>query len=378
MLDIISEQKDIEIELETWKVKLDDEIKSARNNLKTEKMDISFGELISMYENDELIIDPDFQRLFRWDNEQKTKFIESLLLGIPIPTIFVAEKAETSQWEVVDGLQRISTVVSFFGGLKNIPPHQENGWKLEKGKFIKSFEGKSFKDLSTKYHINIRRTPCRVEIIKWDSNVNMRYELFQRLNSLSSPLSDQELRNCILRPKSNKLNDFLKKLAESSKFMDLISPTEEQAKQLYLEELVLRFFALYDAVEDTENKINETISSYMTNYMKEISENSKFDFVEKEENFTQLIELLAKLNDRRLFRGGKDGRGPFSASLYDVITVGVAFYFSHYSSIDLEVVREKLINISTDPEFRKCSSTQASSRSRVAQRVQFAKNYFQP
>lgn len=67
------------IKEDSWIQKLDEEIKKARNNLKTEKMDMSFGELMSMYENNELIISPSFQRLFRWNSEQKTKFIESLL-----------------------------------------------------------------------------------------------------------------------------------------------------------------------------------------------------------------------------------------------------------------------------------------------------------
>lgn len=87
------------LEQESWKIELDQEISKARNSVKTEKMDMSFGELISLYENKELIIDPEFQRLFRWDEMQKTKFIESLLLGIPIPAIFVAEVDETGQNE---------------------------------------------------------------------------------------------------------------------------------------------------------------------------------------------------------------------------------------------------------------------------------------
>jgi len=373
MIAATIEQKNLE---ELWKTKLEEEISKARNNLKTEKMDMSFGELISMYENDELIIDPEFQRLFRWDSEQKTKFIESLLLGIPIPTIFVAEVKETGLWEIVDGLQRVSTVISFFGILKNVPPHQENGWNLEEGKFIKSFRGKNFKELPTKYHINIRRSTCRVEVIKWDSNIDMRYELFDRLNSLGSPLSEQELRNCIFRPHSNQFNQLLKELSQLPQFSELVSPTEDQIKQLYLEELVLRFFALYDAIEDAQNKINETISSYMTTYMGNISKKTALDFEEKKQHFTQLIELLAQL-DKRVFRG-KDGKGPFSSSLYDVIMVGIALYIDYYSMMQPELLKEKLAGISSDDNFRRCSSSHASSRSRVAQRIQFAKDFFKP
>jgi len=166
-----------------WKTKLDEEISKVQNALKTDRIEMSFGELISLYENRELIIDPEFQRLFRWDEDRKTKFIESLLLGIPTPTIFVAEVAETGQWEIIDGLQRISTVLSFFGILKNCPPHQENFWKLDEGKFIKSFKDKSKQDLPVKYHIHIRRSTCQVIIIKWGNLVEMRHEFFDRLHS---------------------------------------------------------------------------------------------------------------------------------------------------------------------------------------------------
>ncbi|MDW5428798.1 DUF262 domain-containing protein, partial [Acinetobacter baumannii] len=87
-------------------------IDSVRNSLSTDRLDMSFGEIMNMYDRDEIIIDPDFQRLFRWDDYQKTRFIESLIIGIPVPPIFVAED-ENGRWELVDGLQRISTVLSF-------------------------------------------------------------------------------------------------------------------------------------------------------------------------------------------------------------------------------------------------------------------------
>jgi hypothetical protein len=373
-MESIALQKDLESE--SWKTMLDEEIGKARNGLKTERMDMSFGELISLYENQELIIDPEFQRLFRWEDDRKTKFIESLLLGIPTPAIFVAEVAETGQWEIIDGLQRISTVLSFFGILKNCPPHQENPWKLSEGKFIKSFRDKTKQDLPVKYHINIRRSTCRVEVLKWDSLVDMRYELFNRLNSLGVPLSEQELRNCIFRPHSNQFNQLLKELSQLDDFNLLISPSEEQVTQLYLQELVLRFFALYDAMEDAANKINDTVSSYMTIYMGKTSRENNFDFEAKKHLFEELIALLAPLR-KSIFRG-KGGKGPFSGNLYDVIMVGIAYYFDHYKAMSKEELGRKLEQISENEGFKKCSASKASSRSRVAQRVEFAKIFFNP
>lgn len=95
---------------------LEQQIQSNRNSLKADRLDMSFGEIINIYNDGLLIVDPEYQRTFRWSTYQQTKFIESVLLGIPIPPIFVAEDSN-GIWEIVDGLQRISTILSFLGYL---------------------------------------------------------------------------------------------------------------------------------------------------------------------------------------------------------------------------------------------------------------------
>src|SRR2546430_1508539 len=97
---------------------LKDEIENAQRFVKTDAYQLSVGEVVNMYKDEEFVINPDFQRLFRWEIGQKSKLIESLLLGIPIPSIFVFEK-EDSTWELIDGLQRISTLLEFMGELKH-------------------------------------------------------------------------------------------------------------------------------------------------------------------------------------------------------------------------------------------------------------------
>src|ERR1700722_18701025 len=92
----------------------ENEIADAQRLVETDAYTLSVGEIVNMYRDKELNINPDFQRLFRWEIGQKSKLIESLLLGIPIPSIFVFEK-EDSTWELIDGLQRISTLLEFMG-----------------------------------------------------------------------------------------------------------------------------------------------------------------------------------------------------------------------------------------------------------------------
>lgn len=107
-------------------LELDRIIREKRNSLKTDRMNMSFGELMSIYEEGDLYITPEYQRVFRWTAFQQTRFIESVLLGIPVPSIFVAEDGD-GKWEVVDGLQRLSSIFSFFGLLESVP---ENGFKM--------------------------------------------------------------------------------------------------------------------------------------------------------------------------------------------------------------------------------------------------------
>ncbi len=135
---------------------IETELSSARNTLSSDRLDMSFGELINMYDAGELIIDPEFQRYFRWDIYQRTRFVESILLGIPVPSIFMAEDSN-GKWEVVDGLQRISTILSFFGKLTG-DNEKENGWVMCQGDLINSLEGKSIDDLPLKFQLNIKRS----------------------------------------------------------------------------------------------------------------------------------------------------------------------------------------------------------------------------
>lgn len=359
---------------------LDKKIKETRSGLSADRLDMSFGEIISMYERNEIIINPNFQRLFRWDEEQQTRFIESLLLNIPIPPIFVAEINEgenAGKWELVDGLQRVSTVLSFFGELTALP--DKNNLILMEGGLIEILEGYTFKSLSLKYQLNIRRAVCRVEVIKWDSKIDMRYELFKRINSYGEPITEQELRNCIFRPQSNRFNDFLKDLADTPKFKELISPTPKQIEQLYLQELVLRFFALYEVAKSNtpaKEKINEVISSYMTSYMKEVIKDELFDYNQSKVLFTQLVELLVPIG-KTVFKGTKN-MGPFSPNIYDIVMIGVALNLNFYKTLSSDTLAKIIANIKDDPEFTnlKGAGIASNSKERVAKRIELTKKFF--
>ena len=166
---------------------LTDEIQQARKVIVSDGYEMSVGEIISLYRDKEIVISPDYQRLFRWDPSRKTRFIESLLLGIPIPPIFVFQN-EDGIWELIDGLQRLSTILEFVGILRTADKKIAKPSILEGTKFLPSLADKYWKPSSVSAEdgigkapqLQIKRSRIRVEILKQESDVQAKYELFQR------------------------------------------------------------------------------------------------------------------------------------------------------------------------------------------------------
>ncbi|PFK01335.1 hypothetical protein CN957_05425 [Bacillus cereus] len=325
---------------------------------------MSYGEIMSMYERGEIIIQPEFQRLFRWSTYQKTRFIESILLGIPTPPIFVAEDDE-GRWELVDGLQRISTILSFFGELKE--QVEKNNWKLIEGDLITKFEGLSSKQFPLKFQRNIKRTYCRVEILKWDSQLDMRYELFNRLNTGGASLSEQEIRNCIFRGISSEFNEYLDRVATNQKFINLIYVSEQKKSEGYLQELALRITSLYDNWKNVDTK---NMSKYLTKFMENAVRNG-FDY-SFENLLDKTIDILVPLGPN-VFRFTNN---QLSTSLIDAIFIGIAMNIDKYENLEPEQVLAKINSLKEDTTFRKYTGSDSSSKSRIIKRIDRAMEIF--
>lgn len=356
--------------------KITQEINDQRNILKTERLDMSFGELMTMYKEGELKINPAFQRHFRWDNEQQTRFIESLILGIPIPPIFVAEAPDgddNAVWEVVDGLQRLSTILSFFGDLKSDDEKikKKNNWVLQKGDRLSSIKGLKWIDLPQKIRFNIKKYACRVEIVRWSGNYDMRFELFNRLNTGGTKLTPQEIRNAIYRDISPKFNDFLLKLAQNIEFQNLVALSEKEKSELYDQELILRFLSLFKIGK----KLNQSISQHMSTFMREALENEKFDYEKYEKIFNETIKILLPLG-KEIFR---QENSVFATSLYDTIMLGVSENIHLYQNENGgNIIKDKINNqIRQDKILIKFSRRGGNNQfERVRNRIKIANEIF--
>lgn len=313
---------------------LKDEIESAQRSVKTDAYQMSIGEVINMYRDGELIINPDFQRLFRWEIGQKSKLIESLLLGIPIPSIFVFE-TEESKWELIDGLQRISTLLEFMGELKEpgteklkpptalipttyLPSLDNTVW--EKSAEIVDVPLENQKPLAPQQQLAIKRSRASVEILKRPSNNATKYDLFQRLNAGGTPANAQELRNCIVIMINPNYAKFMHTLADSADFRTVLAPTGDQVEKQRHMEYVSRFlvhvFVDYPGRVDVEQFIDDGIVALA----------EKGETKVAAETFNATFALLSKAFGgdalRRLQGGTPAGRVGLAA--FETIAVGIA------------------------------------------------------
>ena len=377
---------------------LEQAVSDERKRLSSDRLDISFGELINLYKNDELIIRPEYQRLFRWSETQKTALIESILLSIPIPPIFVAED-KNGVWELVDGLQRVSTFISFFGELKgdgweinyqeedvnsSVEEGEEieerngevteeektlNKWTLQEGGLVNSLQGFNVDTLPTNLKINLKRAVCRVEILRGESSTSMKYELFKRLNSGGSKLTPQEIRNAIYRGINPRLNELLLKISQNEVFQELTQLTRGKLNELYDQELVLRFFAFYKNAEN----VNENMEKFLNKFMENTVSNTDFDYNNYESLIIRVLELINQIGDDKIFRNASN---LFVPAYFEGILIGVAQNIDKYAE-DIELLKSKITQLKSDTDFKRYSGTASNSRSRIRNRLKRADEIFQ-
>jgi uncharacterized protein with ParB-like and HNH nuclease domain len=333
---------------------LENEIRIARKKIVTDGYDMSVGEVMNLYRDRELTIDPVFQRLFRWDLTRKSRFIESLLLGIPIPPIFVYQDPE-GVWELVDGLQRLSTILEFVGELRvskskdddedetnnlreletdddeNVDDDVEKYKKpsvLCGTKLLPSLEGKKW-DLKERRdsiglinQIAIKRARIRIEILKAESDENAKFELFQRLNTGGSPLSEQEVRNCVAVMVNKKFYNWLVKAASFKSFITTTSQTQVAMEKQASVELVLRMVAFQHVKYDGRQDVHE----YLDNALLQLARNTEIDWEVEKTRFEATFALLDSALEDSAFKKWDGGsfKGKFLMSLFEVVGFGVS------------------------------------------------------
>jgi len=327
---------------------LQTQIDEKKKEISTDGYPMSIGELMSLYKEGELDIHPEFQRLFRWSSKQKSKLIESIMLGIPVPSIFVSQR-EDGVWDVVDGLQRLSTIFEFVGILKDADNNLVPASKMEATQYLPDLKSKVWESAENPENafdpsqkLAFKREKIDVKIVKKESDSNVKFELFQRLNTLGSKLSDQEVRNCLLVMIDKKFYDWLKELSANEFFLNTVSLAERLMDEQYNMELASRFVIL-SYIDVSEVKGINDFSEFITEKIVAIAKDEKFDKKTMEERFVKTFKLIDEtISDKafKKFNNEKDRfEGRFLIAAFEAVAMGLGKNIELWKDVPLETAK---------------------------------------
>lgn len=372
-----------------------EQVKQYRKGIKHEELTFSLAELVNMYEATprEIVIQPDFQRLFRWSRKQQSDFIESLVLEIPIPPLFFYENPD-GIWDLLDGLQRFSTILRFFN-LTDIPAdHQgvsgnDNDWHYDNqndlatplqligGDYLNQLSGFSFSTLPTQLQINLKRARLHIYVLKRETDPMYKYEVFKRLNRGGTQAEDQEIRNCSVRLLGKEFPEFLKEVAADSNYREALGRSDEDERNGYVEELSLRYFAL----KNSGANFKHDVSDFMTAYMEDVARKTlRFDYPQERAVFLDTWKAIKNaLPNGEAFRGRtRNDRpaGPFSPLLFEIVSIGIATNIEYVKTLSPDELKETITKLLHEVPSLNVTGAGSNARKKTIGRIELGKNWF--
>lgn len=357
-----------ELELEAYSEEVEEiDLQVDRGRIYTEQGDPEIESLYNKWKRGKLIIQPDFQRQFVWDTKKSSRLIESALLEIPLPVVYISQEKDGNEY-IIDGQQRLTSFFSFIDG--RFP--DTTVFRLSGLKVFSEYNRKYFVDLPGEAQDKIRYCKLRTITFRQESDPGLKFEIFERLNTGSVSLNDQELRNCIYRGPYNRL---LRRLAQTPDFMSLIGVSKSD-KRMKDVELVLRFSAFY---HQTYLNYKSPMKNFLNQEMEKYQFISDSDAMALEQGFKNTIGIISSLLGRNAFKryykgSSEDPNGhwepqKFNASLYDILMYSFANEDKSRVYQNLDSVREVLIHLmTTDQEFIDSILLSTSSNQAVTKR----------
>jgi hypothetical protein len=231
-----------------------------------QQYDYAVRTLMDMVVEGDLVLDPDYQRQYRWPDEKAARFIESIVLNIPVPVLYLTEDNDGT-FSVIDGQQRLTSLLRFIKPheLSSLyPDRQLKPLELNDLRVRPDLNGMSYASLPRLDKSALAKRPIRCIVILNESDTTLKFEVFERLNTGSVSLTDQEVRNCIYRGSYNQL---IKRLATNEDFHDLLNLPESLSKAMKDAELVLRFLAYKELSNETDYADN--FAEYLNKHMED-------------------------------------------------------------------------------------------------------------
>ena len=319
----------------------------------TEKKDFPLSTLKEMVDDGDIIPNPEYQRDYVYTDKQASKLVESVLMGIPIPTIYLCVE-EDNTYSVIDGQQRITSLVRYL----------KNDFALNGLQELNELNGKCYKDLSKDIQKKLKSSSLStISLLK--QSTDLKYEIFARLNQGAVKLNPQELRNCIYRGSFNKMLD---DIAATNPHLHNLFHDDNNRKSY--QERILRFFALRN-YQDYQSSMLKTMNSYM-----ELHRNDEEDEIKAaKDRFNNTIDIIKQVLGNEAFMAFDRNKNTilekFSGSVYDSIIIPFSFFDKHSLIVNADKIREAVMNVKmTDESYREDTYAATGSKVRVIRRIQ--------
>lgn len=274
------------------------------------------------------ILIPDFQRNYVWSQKEASKFIESLLLGLPVPGVFLVKENDSNKLLVIDGQQRLKTLQFFYAGFFNPSVNDSKRTVFRLMSVQPKFEGLAYLDLDERDRTRLNDSLIHATIIRQDtpSNENTSiYHIFDRLNSYGRRLVAQEIRTAT---DHGPFIDLIKQLNEYPNWRKLFGPKNLRLKD---QEMILRFFALYHDGQNYQKPMNNFLNQYSARHRRA----SEMFLTQAQDCFCNVADVVAEGIGRNAFRPLRS----FNAAVFDSVFVGLAKRLEDDQEVDLAKVR---------------------------------------
>lgn len=336
------------------------------NEIDVDISTVNLGSLIDQLENDEIDLQPDFQRVTDvWDNVKKSRLIESILLGLPLPSFYFSEDPVSQKLSIMDGLQRICAIRDFV-------LEKENPLKLEGLQFLKNFDGFTFSQLARPEVKRIKSLKITMNTLRKGTPLDVKYIIFQRVNTAGVPLTPQEMRHAL---NQGPAAIFIKELADMESFKKATNYSVE-SKRMQDRDFVNRFIAFFIGYQDYMGDLDMFLNDKMGELNKMTSEQRDNIRVSFDKAMKCCYEIFKNDAFRKKY-SVTDKRKPISKSVYDTLSVNIAWLSDEEQLMLLknaEAFKTGMIRLFNDERFNFSISTGTGQKYNVDLRFMMVKS----
>lgn len=340
------------------------ELQEQRRKVDFDSYDITVDELVRRVSRSRIEIAPAYQRQFRWDHERQSRLVESLLLGIPVPPLFMATNVDADEgtsWEVVDGLQRLLSLTNFLGDANTRAATKLTGAPLtltglEK---LESLEGSTADTLPRDIRTGLEDRPIKVIVLNDKSDLQVRFDLFERLNTGGVRLTDQEVRECVFM---GDFIDALNEMALNSDFRKVVVLPKGNQSDGTAQEYVLRFLAYLERYEQFDHSVKDFLNDFCADAA------AQPKLAGRKKTFQRTFSYLADVFPSGL----KSRKGTTPVNLFEGVSVGAALALKQQPRLSAPSNLEWV----TSEEMRRVTTGATNNRSRVVGRIELSRDRF--